>query len=98
MRLSIISGIVEIEEDIADNTLRDLHNSLDDTRAELNIFLYNYSLKLIPSLKVSLLIPPSKFISDSACLGGKGSFNSLNILQTAGAARQVVFLLFLLCF
>ena len=38
MRLSIISGIVEIEEDIADNTLRDLHNSSDDTRAEL-IFL-----------------------------------------------------------
>ena len=38
MRLSIISGIVKIEEDIADNTLRDLHNSLDDTRAELNIF------------------------------------------------------------
>ena len=38
MRLSIISGIVEIEEDIADNTLRDLHNSSDDTTAELNIF------------------------------------------------------------
>ena len=38
MRLSVISGIVEIEEDIADNTLRDLHNSSDDTTAELNIF------------------------------------------------------------
>ena len=38
MRLSIISGIVEIEEDISDNTLRDLHNSSDDTRAEFNIF------------------------------------------------------------
>ena len=38
MRLSIISGIVEIEEDIADNTLGDLHNSSDDTTAELNIF------------------------------------------------------------
>ena len=53
MRLSIISGIVEIEEDIADNTLRDHHNSSDDTRAELNIFLLLLFFQIIPSPKVS---------------------------------------------
>ena len=43
MRLSIIWRIMEIEEDVtprlkaeADNTLRDLHNSSDDTKAEFN--------------------------------------------------------------
>ena len=39
MRLSIIWRIMEIEEGFtasADNTLRDLDNSLDDTKAEFN--------------------------------------------------------------
>ena len=36
MRLSILWRIMEIEEAEADNTLRDLHNSLYDTRAEYN--------------------------------------------------------------
>ena len=36
-----------------------------------------------------------KFIFDSVCLG---FFSSANILQIAGVALRVVFLLFLLCF
>ena len=43
MRLSSIWRIMEIEEDVtprlkaeADNALRDLHNSLDDTKAEFD--------------------------------------------------------------
>ena len=39
-----------------------------------------------------------KFIFDSACLGDKGLFSSVNILQIADVVRRVVFLQFLLCF
>ena len=43
-----------------------------------------------------------KFIFNCSCLlaslGVKGLFNTANILQIADAVRQVVFLLFLLCF
>ena len=35
MKLSIIRRIMEIAAE-ADNTLRDLHNSSDDTKAEVN--------------------------------------------------------------
>ena len=47
MRLNIIWRIVEIKADVTDNTLWDLHNSSDDTKAELNIFFY-CSFKVIP--------------------------------------------------
>ena len=35
----------------AHNTLRDLHNSSYDTKAEFN-YLFYYSFKIIPSLKI----------------------------------------------
>ena len=56
----------------ADNTLRDLHNSSYDTKAEFNYF---YSFGLIPSLKTWLkhaylhLSIDVKLIFDSARLG-----------------------------
>ena len=39
-----------------------------------------------------------KFIFDSVSLGDKGLFSFANILQITDVVRQVVFLLFLLCF
>ena len=36
MRLSILWRIMEIEEGVADNTLRDLHNSSNDTKDKFN--------------------------------------------------------------
>ena len=39
-----------------------------------------------------------KFIFDSVSLGDKGLFSFANILQIADVVRQVVVLLFLLCF
>ena len=50
---------MEIEESVirrdrrpeADNTLRDLHNSSYDTKAESNNCFIYYSFKIIPSLK-----------------------------------------------
>ena len=79
---------MEIKADVTDTNLRDLHNSSDDTKAELNNFFY-CSFKVIPSLKVSKNMhraSPSKFIFDTACLGDKGSFSSVNILQIADAS------------
>ena len=83
-----------------DNTLRELHNSSYDTKAEFNNCFY-YSFKIIPSLKTWLKHAylhrsiDVKFILDSARLG---LFSSANILQIADVALRVVFLLFLPCF
>ena len=83
-----------------DNTLRDLHNSLYDTKGEFNNCFIIHS-KIIPSLKTWLkhaFLHRSidvKFIFDSARLGLS---SSANILQIADVALRVVFLLFLPCF
>ena len=48
-----LGRIIEIEEGVTastDNTLRDLHNSPYDTKAEFNNCFY-YSFKIIPCLK-----------------------------------------------
>ena len=73
---------MEIEEGvIADNTLRDLHNSSYDTKAEFNNKLFYYSVKIIPSLKTWLKHAylhrsiDVKFILDSARLGFFSSAN-----------------------
>ena len=44
---------MEIEEDVADNTLRDVYNSSDNTKADFYIMVY-YSFQIIPSLKTGL--------------------------------------------
>ena len=63
MRLVLSEELWRERRNVADNTLRDLHNSSDDTRAELSKFFIiikshygscYYSFKIIPSLKVSL--------------------------------------------
>ena len=83
------------------NTLPDLHNSLYDTKAIIQLLFY-YSFEIIPSLKTWLKHAylhrsiDVKFIFDSARLG---LFSSTNILQIADVAPWVlVFLLFLPCF
>ena len=84
---------MEIEEGV-DNTLRDLHNSSCDTKAEFNNCFISHSKK-IPSLKNMLTSTDVNFAFDSARLG---LFSSANILQIADVALRVVFLLFLPCF
>ena len=81
---------------LGDNTLRDLQNSSDDTKAEFNNWLpfiqNNCQFKTINV----------KFIFDTACLsaswGDKRLFRCANIIQITDVIRRVVFLLFLLCF
>ena len=56
MRLSMLWRIMKIEEGVTastDNTIRDLHNSSCDTKAEFNNLFY-YSFKIIPNLKTWL--------------------------------------------
>jgi len=79
----------------ADNTLRDLHNSSYDTKAEFN---------KIPSLKTKLKHAylhqepitsiDVKFTFDSARLG---FFSSADVLQIADLALRIEFFLFLPC-
>ena len=88
---------MEIEEGVI--TLRDLHNSSYDTKAEFKLFYHSF--KIIPTLKTwrkhanlhrSI---DGKFIFDRARLGLS---RSANILQIADVALRVVFFLFLPCF
>ena len=79
----------------ADNTLRDLHNSSDDTKAEFNNCFIIHSKYSISSLKTWLKhaylhrsIDINKFIFDSVRLGCSAP-------QIADVALRVVFLLFL---
>ena len=54
----------------SDNTLRDLHNSSDNTKADFHIMVY-HSFQIIPSLKTGLNMLTYievKLFFDSACL------------------------------
>ena len=47
MRLSILLRIMEMEEGVMDNTLRDLHNSSYDMKAKFNKCFIIYYLFLV---------------------------------------------------
>ena len=77
----------------ADNTLRDLHNSSYDAKAEFSsCFIVKKTWLKHAYLLRSIGV---EFIFDSARLG---LFSSANILQIADVALRVVLLLFLPCF
>ena len=92
-RLSILWRIMEIEEGVTastDNTLRDLHNSSYDTKAEFNNCFIIHS---------KLFLVHLKFIFDLHLVDKfKNLSSSANILQIAEVVLRVVFLLFLPCF
>ena len=91
---------MEIEEDVADNTLRDVYNSSDNTKADFYIMVY-YSFQIIPSLKTGLNMltyTEVEFFFDSARLAaslGEKSCCSANIFSSRVVLLLATFRLFL---